>query len=222
MPIDSTRLSTRRPPSSRSPTLSTGVSALSLAIACLASAQVQAQSYTYADGEVRVIGVTAPATLTVGARASATQAGAITGGGGVVKDGDGTLTLTGASSYASTTISGGMLHIRDGGTVTNSGVLSLTGANAGLTISGTGSRLTTGANLGAIGSALGVTMTVENGGVFQNTVGNINVANVAGTKATVNVIGAGAEFRTQSAISSLHGNATYNVIGGGAIIHAGG
>ncbi|MGO4737270.1 autotransporter outer membrane beta-barrel domain-containing protein [Bosea sp. 2KB_26] len=194
---------------------------MSLAIACLASAQVQAQSYTYADGEVRGTGVTAPSTLTVGAGASATQAGAITGGGGVVKAGDGTLTLTGTSSYAGTTISGGTLHIRDGGTVTNSGALSLTGANAGLTISGPGSRLTTANTAGVIGSVAGVTMTVKKGGIFQNTTGNIGVANVAGTQATVNIIGAGSEFRTQSAISSLHGNATYNILDGGAIIHGG-
>ncbi|SEG66025.1 autotransporter outer membrane beta-barrel domain-containing protein [Bosea lathyri] len=221
MPIASTRLSTRRPSSPRSRTLRTGVSALSLAIAALASTQAPAQSYTYIDGEVRGAGVTAPATLTVDAGGSATQAGAITGPGAVNKAGDGTLSLTGASSYSSTTISGGVLRILDGGTVTNNGTLSLTGANAGLIISGIGSGLTTGANLGAIGSAAGVTMTVEKGGTFQNTTGNINIANVAGTNATLNVIGAGSEFRTQSAISSLHGNATYNIIDGGAIIHGG-
>lgn len=201
--------------------VSHSVLVLSLAIATIASTQAQAQNISYGNGEVRTTGVTAPSILTVGVGASATQSGAITGAGGATKAGDGTLTLTGASSYASTTISGGGLRISDGGTVANSGTLSLTGANAGLIISGIGSKLTTGASLGAIGSAAGVTMTVENGGMFQNTSGNVNVANVAGTKATLNLIGDGSEFRTQSAISSLHGNATYNILDGGAIIHGG-
>lgn len=221
MPIDSTRLSTRRPSSSRSRTLSTGVSALSLAIACLASAQVQAQSYTYADGEMRGIGVTAPSTLTVGAGASATQSGVITGPGTVTKAGDGTLILTAASSFAKMTISEGALQIRNSGSVITSGNLTLSGANASLTISGAGSSLTTSANGGLIGSAAGVTMTLENGGTFRETVGAVGVAQLAGTKATLNVIGAGSVFNGGSAINSQHGDATYNVIGGGTIVHAG-
>lgn len=198
--------------------------ALSLAIAALslASTEAQAQSITYADGEVRNTGVTAPTTLTVGAGASATQSGAITGTGATTKAGDGTLILTGANSSVSTVISGGALRVSNGGTVTNTGALSLTGANASLTISGAGSTLTVRSPINTIGSAAGVTMTVENSGKFLNTSGNVDLGHAAGTKATLNVIGAGSLFDAKTAIRSKQGDATYNVIGGGQILNTGG
>ena len=63
------------------------------------------------------------ATLTTGNdNTSTTFSGVISGTGGLVKIGAGTLTLTGANTYIGPTIvSGGMLQVGNGGTVGNIG-----------------------------------------------------------------------------------------------------
>lgn len=225
MPISTTTISAKRPFGSAYSRLRCGVShcvlVLSLAIATMASTQAQAQTIVYADGEVRTTGVTAPSTLDISA-GSATQSGNITGNAAITKTGNGTLILTGTNSYSSTTISAGALRISNGGTVTNSGALSLTGDNASLTISGVGSGLSMVGNGSNVGSAAGVTLTLENGGTLKNTTGSLNFGNIAGTTATVNVVGAGSLISGASSINTSNGKATYNLLDGGQIINTGG
>src|SRR5262249_6100802 len=102
------------------------------------------------------------ATLTTGNdNTSTTFSGVISGTGGLVKIGAGTLTLTGANSYTGPTIvSGGMLQVGNGGTVGNiggngsfgidrsdtstfGGVISVTGS---FVKAGTGKVILTGSN----------------------------------------------------------------------------
>jgi autotransporter-associated beta strand protein len=95
--------------------------------------------------------------LTVGNNASdTTYGGALSAGGGLIKIGAGTLTLTGTNTYSgSTTISGGTLYVGDGGTtgtlgsgnVTNNAVLAFNRSDVitvNNRISGTGSLIKSG------------------------------------------------------------------------------
>ncbi len=66
------------------------------------------------------------ATLTVGDASSSTFAGTVSGSGGVVKQGAGTLTLSGANSYSgNTTISAGTLALGTGGSISSSPTITI-------------------------------------------------------------------------------------------------
>ena len=119
--------------------------------------------------------------------------GDITGAGGLIKTGAGTLTLTGTNTYSGgTTISAGTLQIGNGGTtgsivgnVLDNGVLAFDRSNNvtfGSVISGTGSltqlgagTLTlTGANTYAGGTTISAgTLQIGNGGTTGSIVGNV-------------------------------------------------
>lgn len=96
--------------------------------------------------------------LTVGGDStSTTYAGSITGNGSFVKDGTGTLTLTGNSSYTgSTTVNAGILNLQSGGALGPAGVINVTtGATlqfqGGITVNSGDLNLQTGAAIGQNG-----------------------------------------------------------------------
>ena len=107
-----------------------------------------------------MLGGAAPGTLTVGDATNATFDGVISERGDIVKQGDGTWTLTNNNTYdGTTTINNGVLEIEDAGalgdttndtTVNSGGTLALdtgitTVAGEGLTLNGTGEAGTAGA-----------------------------------------------------------------------------
>ena len=117
-------------------------------------------------------------TLTVGDGSSTTYSGAISGPGGLVKTGDGTLTLTGANTYTGgTTIDGGTLQLVDGvigsfpGDITDNATLALANATAqtfaGI-VSGSGELIKTGNGTLTLADANTYTGgTVIDGGTLQ-------------------------------------------------------
>ena len=101
--------------------------------------------------------------LTVGGDStSTTYAGSITGNGSFVKDGTGTLTLTGSSSYTgSTTVNTGILNLQSGGALGPAGVINVTSGSTlqfqgGITVNSGDLNLQTGAAIGQNGGLVNV------------------------------------------------------------------
>jgi len=94
-------------------------------------------------------------TLTFGTGTNQTFGGAIEGTGGVVKQGSGTQTLTGANTYTGgTTIAAGTLKLGAGGSLAATGDVDLDTAGAGFDISGSGANQTIGALSGVAGTTV--------------------------------------------------------------------
>ncbi|QEL20720.1 autotransporter-associated beta strand repeat-containing protein [Limnoglobus roseus] len=193
-----------------------GVNAFTSLAAATAGAAIIVNAGTYAEavaltgtqtlqanGTVAINALSGPAgtgvviggTLTVGDASSATFAGAISGAGNLVKQGTGTLTLTGANSYAATAISNGTLQVGSGGTAGTLGTGAVTdnatlmfnrsdtlvvanaiGGTGSLVQAGSGTTTLTGANgYGTTTVSLG-TLRVGNGGTM-GTLGTGGVTN---------------------------------------------
>ncbi|MCU1386589.1 MAG: hypothetical protein JWL71_5286, partial [Acidobacteria bacterium] len=125
-----------------------------------------AGDYQVAAGSIAGAGTFAlgDSTLTTGAiNTSTTVSGEITSyGGGLVKVGTGTLTLTGANSYTgTTTISGGTLALAGGGSIAPSDVINNTVFDISATDSGATVNSLTGAGAVLLGAQ---TLTLSNGG----------------------------------------------------------
>jgi autotransporter-associated beta strand protein len=169
-----------------------------------------------------------PLALTVGGNgASTTYSGVLSGPGSLAKTGSGTLVLTGANSYGTTTISTGMLQVGDGGTagtlgtgaVTDDGALvfsrsdTLTVTNAiggsgSLTQSGVGTLVLTGANSYGTTTIAAGTLQVGDGGTAGTlgagavTDGGALVFSRSDTLTVANAVG-GSGSLTQSGTGTL-------------------
>jgi autotransporter-associated beta strand protein len=108
-----------------------------------ASAGVTIKDLSGVSGTTVTLGAN---TLTAGSSNNTSFAGVIQStGGGLTKQGSGTLTLTGANTYTgATTISAGTLALGSGGSLLTTGAVSLTGATAIFDISASGANQTIG------------------------------------------------------------------------------
>jgi outer membrane autotransporter protein len=94
-------------------------------------------------------------TLVFGDASNQLFAGAITGGGGIVKQGSGTQTLTGASSFGGgTTVNAGTLALGAGGSLLATGAVDLAQPGAVFDIAASGASQTIGALAGASGTTV--------------------------------------------------------------------
>ena len=108
--------------------------------------------------------------LTVGDATNTTFAGAVTGTGAVIKQGPGTLTLSGVNTYTGgTSINAGTLALSGGGALSANGAVTIAAASA-LDISGSSADQTIGNLIGVAGSQvlLGA-RTLTTGGAASNT-----------------------------------------------------
>ncbi|WP_172352621.1 autotransporter domain-containing protein [Mesorhizobium sp. NZP2298] len=163
--------------------------------------------------------------LTVNQATNTSFSGAITDGfmtgageGAVwlIKDGAGTLTLTGNSAFSFTTVDGGTLAIANGGTVANltSYIGEVAGSNGTMLVTGIGSVWTTDyLRLGYQGAG---TLTVADGGRVSTGVGTVDMVRTSSGSGTLNLNGtAGARgvLETNGVWKGLDG-ATVNFDGG--------
>ncbi|QKC73434.1 autotransporter outer membrane beta-barrel domain-containing protein [Mesorhizobium loti] len=136
--------------------------------------------------------------LTVNQATNTSFSGAITDGfmtgagdGAVwlIKDGAGTLTLTGNSAFSFTTVDGGTLAIAHGGTVANltSYIGEVAGSNGTMLVTGIGSVWTTDyLRLGYQGAG---TLTVADGGRVSTGVGTVDMVRTSSASGTLNLDG---------------------------------
>jgi len=93
--------------------------------------------------------------LTFGDATNQTFAGVISGTGGVIKQGTGTQTLTGASAYTGMTIiNAGRLTLAAGGSLAATGTVNLAGTSAAFDISASGANQMIGELVGSLGSTV--------------------------------------------------------------------
>ncbi|WP_206522855.1 autotransporter-associated beta strand repeat-containing protein, partial [Mesorhizobium sp. M7A.F.Ca.US.006.01.1.1] len=163
--------------------------------------------------------------LTVNQATNTSFSGAITDGfmtgagdGAVwlIKDGAGTLTLTGNSAFSFTTVDGGTLAIAHGGTVANltSYIGEVAGSNGTMLVTGIGSVWTTDyLRLGYQGAG---TLTVADGGRVSTGVGTVDMVRTSSASGTLNLNGtAGARGVLEtSGVWKGHDGATVNFDGG--------
>ena len=146
-------------------------------------------------------------TLTLGDNGPATFGGSIGGTGGVVKQGAGTQTLTGANIYiGNTTINAGTLALGAGGSLSAISAVSLAGAGAALDISLAGGDRTIGSLSGVAGSTIAL-------GLNTLTFGNATNQIFAGS-----IVGDGGITKQHSGRQTLTGTSTY---GGPTLVSAG-
>jgi outer membrane autotransporter protein len=141
-------------------------------------------------------------------------------GGRLIKNGDGTLNVTGGPSsyvwYIQNT--DGALVFKDGAQVTTSSLVapsaSLSSGASSVTVTGTGTVLTDLA-AGFLGTATGGTLNIEDGGTYKASTSLFGLSASAGSQGTVNVTGSGSLF--QGSIEVLRGVGNVNVLDGGQI-----
>ncbi|MGF7053652.1 outer membrane autotransporter protein [Bosea sp. OAE752] len=146
-------------------------------------------------------------TLTLGDNGPATFGGSIGGTGGVVKQGAGTQTLTGANIYVGgTTINTGTLALGAGGSLSAISAVSLAGAGATFDISLAGGDRTIGSLSGVAGSTIAL-------GFNRLTFGDVTNQIFAGS-----IDGDGGINKQYSGRQTLTGTSTY---GGTTLVSAG-
>ncbi|MFC5067999.1 autotransporter outer membrane beta-barrel domain-containing protein [Flaviflagellibacter deserti] len=153
-----------------------------------------------------------------------TFAGSITGTGGVSVSA-GTQTLTGTSDYTGITNVTGTGHLRllNGGKITDTSHMGLSGPGVTATVSGTGSLLETGTlAVGGVTAGSNATLNVLNGGVVRTTInGTAAIGGPNAQTATVNVDGAGSLLDLAGNFGVGHQNGAsdtfLNVTNGGTV-----
>ncbi|PTR33076.1 outer membrane autotransporter protein [Luteibacter sp. OK325] len=141
-------------------------------------------------------------------------------GGRLIKNGDGTLNVTGGpSSYVWYIQSNdGALVFKDGAQVTTNSTVgppsSLSSGASSVTVTGTGTVLTD-LSAGFLGTATGGTLNIEDGGTYKASTSLFGLSASAGSRGTVNVTGSGSLF--QGSIEVLRGVGNVNVLDGGQI-----
>jgi len=184
------------------------------------------------DAGMTITGLAVDSTFGVGSGNSSTISSAISGGGGLVKNRDGTLILTGANTYNGTTrVNAGTLQIGSGGTsgslgsttpITVNGTLAFDRSDAlvvsntingsgGLLQSGSGSVALTGTNAYSGSTVINAgTLTIGNGG----TTGTLGSGNVT-------ITGPGAlsfnRSNTITVANAMSGNGTLRQAGSGTL-----
>ncbi|MGH8055350.1 MAG: autotransporter domain-containing protein [Stenotrophomonas sp.] len=157
-------------------------------------------------------------TLNIGSNNSSTlHAGSISGTGNLIKHGTGGLTLTGSSSYDFTSIYGGTLTIKDGGTVSNeTGHIGPSlGSITAATVSGTGSTWAHSNELvvGLLGTGV---LTVADGGTVSNLNGVIGYTSRGNGQVTVT--GTNSTWSNNDRLSvGSEGRGTLSVADGGKV-----
>ncbi|AZO81889.1 hypothetical protein BLM15_29165 (plasmid) [Bosea sp. Tri-49] len=142
-------------------------------------------------------------TLTLGGGPNTTFGGSIIGTGGIVKQGSGTLTLTGANTYTGgTTVNAGTLALNGVGSLAASGSLSLAGAAAAFDINAAAANQT-------IGAFSGVTSSTVVLGANTLTFGNATNQTFAGSiGGSGSIVKQGTGRQTLSGTSSYSGTTT--------------
>ncbi len=147
--------------------------------------------------------------LTFGDGTNQTFGGAISGTGGITKQGSGTETLTGANTYGgSTTINAGNLIIGTGGSLSSA-------TTVNLATSGTGFALGAGAGAQTIGGLAGVAGTTVGLGGSTLTLGGSANTSFGGT-----ISGTGGLVKNGTGSQTLTGNNTFSggtTLGGGTL-----
>jgi autotransporter-associated beta strand protein len=168
------------------------------------------QGLTGQAGSVVALGANS---LTVGSSSSTTFAGSIAGTGALIKQGAGTLTLTGANAVAGTTVNGGLLVVNGsltgGVTVTAGGAIGGTGSISGPFVSN-GGMLAPGNSIGTLnvnGSFVqnGTTYAVE-----VNAGGQSDLINVSGAPGTATINGGTVQVLAQP--GSYRQTTTYTIL----------
>ncbi|MBJ7440121.1 MAG: autotransporter domain-containing protein [Sphingopyxis sp.] len=157
-------------------------------------------------GSVRLSG----GTLTTGGTgASTTYSGIMSGGGGLIKAGAGTMTLTGVNSFTgATTVTGGALALGPGSSIAASSGLNLSASGATFDIAAAGNQSLSGLS-GVTGSRILL-------GAGNLTVNNGSAATFAGVvSGTGGIVKAGSGTLTLSGTSSYTGATTVN---GGVLV----
>ncbi len=163
----------------------------------------QNQTVGALSGTGGTVGLNGGAALTVNQNTNTNYAGAFTGNGSLVKDGSGTLALTGASSHSGgTAINNGMLQLGTGGSLASTGAVAVNGGTFDLN----GQSQTVGALSGTGGTvALG-----NNGALTVNQSTNTSYAGV--------LTGSGSLTKSGSGTLTLTGTNSYTggttVLGG--------
>jgi autotransporter-associated beta strand protein len=184
------------------------------------------------DAGMTITGLAVDSTFGVGSGNSSTISSDISGGGGLVKNGDGTLILTGANTYNGTTrINAGTLQIGSGGTsgslgsttpITVNGTLAFNRSDAivvsntingsgGLLMDGSGSTAVTGTNAYSGSTVITAgTLSIGNGG----TTGTLGSGNVT-------ITGPGVlsfeRSNTLTVANAISGNGTLRQAGSGTL-----
>ncbi|WP_280940223.1 autotransporter-associated beta strand repeat-containing protein [Aureimonas altamirensis] len=170
----------------------------------------------------------APA-ITVGDATSATAGlsaaigSALTGTDGLVKDGSGTLTLTGSNSLTGDTVVAAGSLVFGGGTSTVARIdisRALT-STAGLTVTGSGTSLDTGGAAFNVGYGGTGTLTVSDGALLSTT-GGATIAYQNGSSGTATVTGTGTHWNLGSSYIYIGNYGTGEMtVSGGARVTAG-
>jgi fibronectin-binding autotransporter adhesin len=145
--------------------------------------------------------------LTIGGPTDGNFSGLIGGTGGIIKEGTGTQTLTGANTYAgATSINAGTLAIGAGGSIAATSAVTLNAAGTGFDISGGGNQ-----TIGSLAGVAGSTITVG-----ANT---LTLGGAANTSFDGFITGSGGLAKNGAGVQELGGS---NNFSGGVALNAGG
>ncbi|MFG1184761.1 autotransporter domain-containing protein [Xanthobacter aminoxidans] len=153
---------------------------------------------------------------------ASTFSGAISGNGSILKEGAGTIDLTGNSGtfIGVVQVDGGTLGIKAGGVLNSSGLFAggLAGSTGAFVVDGAGSVLNSSSLLALGGDGTGA-LTVTNGGKVSDSFGVLGVN--AGSTGTVTVTGAGSTWTNGTGLLvGVDGAGALNIVNGGSVSSA--